>query len=269
MNITVIYDNNPYKEGLETGWGFSCLVTGMEKSILFDTGPGQVLLDNMEKLAVKPDEIDIVFLSHIHGDHTGGLNSFLEKNSNVTVYLLKSFPEKFKDEVRSSGAKIVEIQQSLKICEDVYSTGQVGGWMKEQSVIIRTDKGLAIITGCAHPGIVKIINPVRNYRQQVIGAECPTSNGVNTARDLIKSGLRQGLRPDEDDIHLLMGGFHLEWTTKGKMEKIISTFKQMGVRYIAPAHCTGEKARSLFEEHFGKNYINIGVGKVITLQDLQ
>jgi len=66
-----------------------------------------------------------------------------------------------------------------------------------------------------------------------------------------------------------MGGFHLEWTTKGKMEKIISTFKQMGVRYIAPAHCTGEKARSLFEEHFGKNYINIGVGKVITLQDLQ
>jgi len=272
MNITVICDNNPYKGGLETGWGFSCLVTGMEKGILFDTGPGQALLDNMEKLAIKPSEIDIVFLSHIHGDHSGGLNSFLEKNPDVTIYLPKSFPQKFKTTVQSSGAKIVEIEKSLKICEDAYSTGQVGGWIKEQSLIIRTDKGLVIITGCAHPGIIKIVNPVRNYRQQVPGAERLTSNGVNTARDLMKSGLRpelrQGLRPDKDNIHLLMGGFHLEWATKGKIEKIISAFKQMGVRYIAPAHCTGEKARSLFEEHFGKNYINIGVGKIITLADL-
>jgi 7,8-dihydropterin-6-yl-methyl-4-(beta-D-ribofuranosyl)aminobenzene 5'-phosphate synthase len=40
VNITVVCDNNPYKEGLETGWGFSCLVGGPEKTILFDTGPG-------------------------------------------------------------------------------------------------------------------------------------------------------------------------------------------------------------------------------------
>ncbi len=236
MNITVICDNEPYKEGLETGWGFSCLVTGMEKSILFDTGPGRALPNNMEKLAVKPDEIDIVFLSHIHGDHSGGLNSFLEKNSDVTIYLPKSFPEKFKGKVRDSGAKIIEVEQSLKICENIYSTGQLGGWIKEQSLIIKTDKGLVVITGCAHPGVVKI---------------------VNTAKNLMK-----------DEVHLLMGGFHLEWATKGKIEKIISTFKQMGVRYIAPAHCTGEKARALFEEHFGKNYINIGAGKVITIENL-
>ncbi len=237
MTITVVYDNNPYREGVQTGWGFSCLLTIAEKTILFDTGDGDSLLGNMEKLEVEPNSIDTVVLSHIHGDHTGGLNSFLEKNPEVTVYLPESFPEKFKDNVRGYGAKIVEVEQHCKICENVYSTGLLGKWRKEQSLIIRTEAGLIIIIGCAHPGIVKI---------------------VSEAKDLLK-----------DDILLVMGGFHLEWTTKGKIEKIILAFKQMGVRYVGPCHCTSHKARRLFEKHFGENYINIGAGGVITLADLQ
>ncbi len=243
MTITVVYDNNSFKEGLETAWGFSCVIAGAEKTILFDTGgDGSILLGNMEKLEIEPNSIDTVVLSHIHGDHTGGLNGFLEKNSDVTVYLPKSFPKKFKDNTQGYGAKIVEVEQHCKICESVYSTGQLGrlipvAELKEQSLIIRTDKGLVVITGCAHPGIVKI---------------------VNTAKDLLK-----------DEILLVMGGFHLEWATKGKIEKIILAFKQMGVRYVGPCHCTGHKARSLFEKHFGENYINVGAGKVITMADLR
>jgi len=237
MTITVVYDNNPYKECLETAWGFSALVTGTEKSILFDTGgDGSLLLDNMEKLAIEPGKIDIVVLSHSHGDHTGGLDSFLEKNSDVTIYLPKSFPKKFKDNVLSFRLKIVEVEQSLKICENVYSTGQLGILIKEQSLIIQTPKGLIVITGCAHPGIVKI---------------------VNTAKDLLKG-----------DILLVIGGFHLEWATKGKIKKIISAFEKLGVWYVGPAHCSGDKGRSLFEKHFGENYTNIGAGKVVTVADL-
>jgi 7,8-dihydropterin-6-yl-methyl-4-(beta-D-ribofuranosyl)aminobenzene 5'-phosphate synthase len=237
LTITVVYDNNPYKQELETDWGFAAFITGTNKTILFDTGGGRLLLDNMEKLAIKPDRVDVVVLSHIHGDHTGGLSSFLEKNPNVTVYLPSVFPKKFKDNVRNSGAKITEVEESEQICENVYSTGRLGKWLKEQSLIIRTDKGLVVITGCAHPGIVNI---------------------VNKAKELMK-----------DDILLVMGGFHLEWATKGRIEKIISAFKQLGVHYVGPCHCSGHKARSLFEKHFGSNYINIGAGKVITLADLR
>ena len=104
-------------------------------------------------------------------------------------------------------------------------------------MIIQTDKGLIVISSCAHPGIVKI---------------------VNAAKDLLKN-----------DILLVMGGFHLEWATKGKIEKIISAFKQIGVRYVGPCHCTGHKARTLLEKHFSTNYINVGAGKVITAVDLQ
>jgi len=238
ISITVVYDNNPYKQRLETAWGFSAFITGLEKTILFDTGgDGSLLLSNMEKLAIDPDKINIVVLSHIHPDHTGGLGSLLEKNPDVIVYLPKSFPTKFKDNVQDSGAKMIDVEQSLKICENVYSTGQPGKWIKEQSLIIRTDKGLILITGCAHPGILKI---------------------VNTAIDLVKN-----------DILLVMGGFHFEWASRGKIEKNISAFKQWHVRYVGLGHCSGEKARGLFEKHFGNNYINVGAGKVITPADLQ
>ena len=237
IDITIVCDNNPYKEGLERGWGFSCLAGGPEKSILFDTGPGGSLLVNMEKLAIEPRSIDTVVLSHIHPDHTGGLESFLEKNPEVAVYLPKSFPERFKDNVQAQGAKVIEVRHPIKICENVWSTGQTGKWVKEQSLVIKTDKGLVVISGCSHPGIVNI---------------------VNAAKDLVK-----------DDILLVMGGFHLECAGKGKIEKVISVFKQLGVRYVGLCHGSGDKARSMFEEYFGRKYIKIGAGKMITIANLE
>ena len=135
--------------------------------------------------------------------------------------------------MRDHGAEIVEVKESMQTCENVYSTGQIGRLIKEQSLIIRTDKRLVVITGCAHPGIVKI---------------------VNTAKNLMK-----------DNILLVMGGFHLEWATKGRLEKIISAFKQLGVRCFGICHCSGHKARSLFEKHFACSYITTGAGNVIAL----
>ena len=237
VNITVVCDNNPYKEGLETGWGFSCLLGGAEKGILFDTGPGGPLLGNMEKLAIEPQSIDTVVLSHIHPDHTGGLESFLVKNPEVAVYLPKSFPERFKDNVQAQGAKVMEVEQPMEICENVWSAGQHGKRIKEQSLVIKTDKGLVVISGCSHPGIVNI---------------------VNAAKDLVK-----------DDILLVMGGFHLEWAGKGKIEKVISVFKHLQVRNVGLCHGSGDKARSLFEDYFGRKYIKLGAGKVITIANLE
>ncbi len=238
LSIIVTYDNNPYMEGLETAWGFSCLVKGTEKTILFDTGGnGSVLLSNMKKLGIDPQGIDLVVLSHIHGDHVGGLDSFLQKNPRVVVYLPKSFPKRFKDRIKKYGAKVIEAGKALKICKNVYSTGELGTLIKEQSLIIQTDKGLIVITGCAHPGIVKI---------------------VKKAKEVV-----------EDNLLLAMGGFHLTGESKNTIEKIISSFKELGISYVGACHCSGDKARLLFNEEYGKNFINVGVGKIITMQDLK
>jgi 7,8-dihydropterin-6-yl-methyl-4-(beta-D-ribofuranosyl)aminobenzene 5'-phosphate synthase len=81
---------------------------------------------------------------------------------------------------------------------------------------------------------------------------------ASTAKNLLK-----------DDILLVMGGFHLEWARKGKIEAVVGGLKELGVRYVGPCHCTGEKAKRLFEEHFGESCINTGAGKTITLADLK
>ena len=238
INVTVVYDNNPYKEGLKTAWGFSCIITGTEKTILFDTGGnGQLLLENMAKTHVDVNSIEIVVLSHIHGDHTGGLQKFIKKNPKVDVYLPKSFPRRFKEKVALLGAKVIEVDKKTKICKNVYSTGQLGKLIKEQGLVLRTEKGLVIITGCAHPGIVKM---------------------VKTAKDFFN-----------EPVLLVMGGFHLQWADKEKIENIIKAFEDINVKYAGPCHCTGEKARSFFAKHFTDHYVNVGVGRLVEIKDLR
>ena len=116
LRITVVYDNNPYKEGLTTSWGFACVIKGAEKTILFDTGGNSaVLLNNMQQLGMDAKEIDVVVLSHIHGDHVGGLNGFLQVNRNVTVYLPATFPLEFKESLKHAGVKTVEMNDPARI----------------------------------------------------------------------------------------------------------------------------------------------------------
>jgi 7,8-dihydropterin-6-yl-methyl-4-(beta-D-ribofuranosyl)aminobenzene 5'-phosphate synthase len=235
ISITVVYDNNPYREGLTTSWGFSCLIRGTEKTILFDTGGnGFVLLENMKRLGIEPGEIGRVFLSHIHADHIGGLEQFLEANNSATVFLPASFPERFKIRLKSRGIKMAEIQHPTKICEAVFSTGLMGTGLKEQSLMLHTDRGLILVTGCAHPGIVNIIEAAKN----LIG----------------------------DDVLLVMGGFHLAGMQRADLEKIITRFKQSGIEHVGPCHCSGDLARAMFKEAYQKNYIDVGVGAVLKFQ---
>ena len=151
MKITLIYDNEVYTEGLKSDWGFSCLIEEEDiPRILFDTGAnGSILLHNMEKLNIDPLSIDIIFISHAHWDHTGGLSSFLNKNKGVKIYIPNSCPE-------PSGAKeIIRVTEALEICNGVFSTGELKGI--EQSLAIKTEKGLTVVVGCSHPGVEDIL----------------------------------------------------------------------------------------------------------------
>lgn len=236
LDLTIIYDNNPYNRELETRWGFSCFIKGLEKTIIFDVGgEGSVLLKNMEKLKIDPKEVDVVVLSHIHYDHIGGLSHFLEKNPNVTVYMPRSLPKSVKDEVRRVNAKLVEVYEPLKICKDVYSTGELGAWIKEESLIIRTNKGLIVITGCAHPGVANIIKK---------------------AKEMLKT-----------DIYLVLGGFHLCWMNAFQIKGIIKGVKKEGVKKVSPCHCSGGLARKLFKEAYGEDFILSGAGRRIIIKD--
>lgn len=175
MKLTVIYDNEA-KKGLHGGWGFSCLIETMEHNILFDTGwDGHVLLENMEKLGFSLEDIDILVLSHQHWDHSGGVPTFLNSRSDVDVYVPASFSDHLKREIStrrkrpensilhsetgiSKSPRLHEISTAREICNGVYTTGELGKEIKEQSLVLDSGKGLYVITGCAHPGLSAILS---------------------------------------------------------------------------------------------------------------
>lgn len=73
MKITITYDNEAWKPGLRSDWGFSCLVEAFGSNILFDTGArGSILLGNMKKLDIDPRMIKEIMIFHDHWDRTGG-----------------------------------------------------------------------------------------------------------------------------------------------------------------------------------------------------
>jgi 7,8-dihydropterin-6-yl-methyl-4-(beta-D-ribofuranosyl)aminobenzene 5'-phosphate synthase len=234
LTLTIVYDNNPYRAQLETRWGFSCYVKGPEETILFDVGgDGSVLLSNMEKLKIDPKTVNTLVLSHIHHDHIGGLSHFLRKNHRVTVFMPQSLPQSVKDKVRQAGAKLVGVHKPMKICRNVYSTGELGTFIREESLIIKTSKGLIVITGCAHPGIVNI---------------------VKMAKGLLSS-----------EVYLVLGGFHLCWMNLSQVKRIISGVEEEGVKKVAPCHCSGDLARKQFRKAYGRDFILVGAGKTITI----
>jgi 7,8-dihydropterin-6-yl-methyl-4-(beta-D-ribofuranosyl)aminobenzene 5'-phosphate synthase len=232
LRLYVVFNNVPYQEGLETSWGFACLIKGLDKTILFDTGGnGEILLANIQRLGLDVNNVDAIVLSHIHADHTGGLDTVLAHNHDVTVFLPASFPASFRQEVNAHGAATETVSKPRQLLAGVYSTGEMDGTLTEQALIVDTRQGLIVITGCAHPNVADMAEQAQTYLDK--------------------------------NIYLLMGGFHLSGKSNNEILTIIQRLKTLGVRKVAPSHCTGDKATRLFREAWGDNFIEGGLGAVI------
>jgi len=156
MKVTIIYDNTASRSDLKADWGFSALVESKGRKILFDTGAnGKILLSNMQKLKIDPKEIEDVFISHLHWDHTGGLSSFLQANNQVKLWVPSYFPE------AKNAKEVFEVKNPTKLYEGIYSTGELEEI--EQSLCVETEKGIVIIAGCSHPRIEHILKTASQF----------------------------------------------------------------------------------------------------------
>ena len=157
MKVTVVYDNEVNKEGLKAGWGFSSLIeTKSAPPILFDTGADSpTLLHNMRELGIDPKGIGIIVISHAHGDHTGGLSGILELNKDAEIYV----PASLRGTI--PGRKVTKVTGPLQISEEVFSTGELKGI--EQSLALKTDRGIFVVAGCSHPGVGEIIDAASRW----------------------------------------------------------------------------------------------------------
>jgi len=156
MKLRIIYDNAA-KGSLKSDWGFSCLIEADNSKILLDTGASDdILAYNMKQLEQKRETIDIIALSHEHWDHVGGLDAVL--HPEVEVYLPRSFTSELKKRIAKQVAKVIEVSGPGDITPSVHTTGELGLITKEQSLVLETEGGVVVLTGCAHPGLEKIVD---------------------------------------------------------------------------------------------------------------
>jgi len=236
VRIKVIFDKNASdKKKVNTGWGVSFLV---DDRILFDTGEnGEWLLKNLSSLAVDINKIAAVIISHDHWDHWGGLWDLLKERKGLKVYACPGFGKEFKDKVKEAQAELIEAEKFTEISQNIFITGEIPGsfrgkYMPEQAAILKTINGLTIITGCAHPGILKIVEKVKN--------KFPV-----------------------EPVYLVLGGFHLMESDKRAIEIVAENFKIMNVIKAGPTHCSGEAAEDIFKEYYAENFVSIKAGQEI------
>jgi len=235
IRLTILYDNYSKMEGTRADWGFACLIEGLDKTILFDTGADtSILKHNMNRMQIDPASIDEIVISHMHWDHTGGMDYVLGRNRELTIYLPASADESFIKKIRSEHHLVKQFPEPEEIQENVFLSGELGTSIREQSLIIDTSEGLVVITGCSHPGIAEI--------------------------------LRQARKIVDKKIALVAGGFHLLRMDAASVNAVVDEFEEIGVEKCAASHCTGDDAIEIIKKRFGENYVPLGTGTVIRLR---
>jgi 7,8-dihydropterin-6-yl-methyl-4-(beta-D-ribofuranosyl)aminobenzene 5'-phosphate synthase len=269
VQITVLYDAFGKTPGMQKDWGYSALIEYGGKRILFDTGNNPDILEkNAKAKGIDLSKLDFVVMSHRHGDHMGGMTYLLRVNPRVKIYAPKegfgvygsdlpssfyrkdaslapdqryydgSPPEVMRFGSAWPGANFELVDKNTEIAPDIHLIALVSDKpgtleLRELSLAINTPDGMAIVVGCSHPGIDRIV---------------AAAAAINPR------------------IHIIAGGFHLVVASDADIEKIVTalhdTYK---VEYVAPGHCTGEPAFAALKTAFGDRYLYAGLGTTVEL----
>ncbi len=235
MKVKILFDKRAADDKYYSGWGQSYLIDG---KVLFDLGESQEhVIKNIQELGVDLSAIEKIVISHKHWNHRAGLGQVLENNKNAELYVCSDLYQEIKD--KGSSHKVSVVKDSQEICKNIYTSGcfevlYKGKSLLEQALFIRTEKGISIVCGCAHPGILEYLKKAREMFPQ-------------------------------EKIYLIFGGFHLIDKDKRYIDYIAEELKSLGVVNIGPSHCTGFKASSLLKGYFPKNFIKIESGLEIDI----
>ena len=146
MEITVLVENHP--DGvLKSPWGLSLYIETPRLKMLFDAGPDPEALENNAKLLrVDLSKIDLVVISHEHGDHVAGLRYLAEAKGGLKVYVPSHMSQSCKDWIRSLGFNLVEVSRTTKISDGVAIVGELYGPPYEQALAINVENfGLIVV----------------------------------------------------------------------------------------------------------------------------
>jgi len=269
FRITVLCDNSVGPiSGTLGEHGFAALVEHEGGTVLFDTGQGNTLLHNAQRMNRDLRKVGKVVLSHGHYDHTGGLWPLLQACGGKEVYAHPAvFARRYavRDRERSQSIGIPYGEEFLRgqgaafnlsrvfreIEPDIFLTGEVprttpyeqgdtglfcddAGCISDhlpddQSLILRTARGLVLLLGCCHAGII---------------------NTIELARE--KTGITE--------LYAVIGGSHLGFCSQAQLDETIKALRVSGVQKICGSHCTGFAASARLAKEFPGHYHPAQVG---------
>jgi len=225
MDILLIAEGSTKEDRKAKCWGTSFL---LGEDTLFDAfGREDLFFEKIRYYDIDLLKIKNIVISHDHWDHIAALGKILDINKNISVFLCENGSSEIKKLVLSKGSLVCDISTPQKIKDKIYSLGEIpfiysGKTMFEQSLAVFGEKGLSVISGCAHPGIFEIIKKAKEYFNE--------------------------------DIYSVIGGFHMYNLKEDEIMKIVDDIYSIGVKKIYPLHCTGREASLCFFEKFAASY---------------
>lgn len=263
LRMTVLSENTVgVPLGLAGEWGLAMLVETGGMKILFDTGERGGLLENAATLGVELKSVDALVMSHGHYDHSGGMQAFLRLRGRLPVYVHPDFftshygnPDKprfigvpfCKEILTNSGADWVLTREPRELIPGVWISGEIprrtdfekvdsglfcldhsgkkvsDALLDDMSLYCVVPGGLIIILGCAHAGLVNIIEHAREV------------TGVSR-------------------VYGIIGGTHLGPAPIAQQEATIDFLQGLNLQFIAPNHCTGQPVMARLAGIFGPRF---------------
>lgn len=228
--LVVLVDNEALG-GLESAWGLSVYVEAGGARLLFDAGPEPGVLErNAARLGVDLSRIDAVVVSHGHYDHVGGLRLFAGRGLRVYVPAGSGLS----GYVSGLGLRPVEVDETTMLAPGVYVVKPLVGPPPEEALAIVTGKGLVLVVGCSHPGVVNIA--------------------------------RQAFRDVGAKPYAVLGGFHMAGASQREVEEVVEGLLSLGFEKIYPLHCSGEGVKRYLAERHPEAYGDGGAGLVVEIE---
>lgn len=229
----------------------------------------------MDFLNLDPREVDLIFLSHCHDDHVGGLVGMLKSigkeipvvaHEDIFRPHLVMKPQlkhvgvgsNVRREVEKEGGNWILASEPIKLMEGILTTGEIS--VEEREPFERnTYKGLYTMRegGLVNDPLLDDTSLIaRTPTGLVIISGCSHAGIVSIAKRSVKL-------TGEKKIRAIIGGFHLISAEQERIVKVISSLKGLEVEKIYTGHCTGLDAECMFRRELGNNFEKLQCGKIM------